>query len=148
MRKDLPIKFCRSHRPYCNARIKTKGRSRCCRYGWCGWAEPISTTDEAEFIVPFTKAQLRDIPNRDELIKEVIKFSKEKLNHLYQISEKDLDNCLDALVWYITEPEVVKDWKTHPHVHKAVEEVFKDTLTTMLQFQERGVGVRIEAWAL
>jgi len=38
--KELPIKYCCSRIPYCNARIKKQGYSLCCRYGWCGWAEP------------------------------------------------------------------------------------------------------------
>ena len=34
-----PIKYCTS-RKKCNARIKQQGYSLCCRYGWCGWAQP------------------------------------------------------------------------------------------------------------
>ncbi len=40
MKKGLPIKYCVSSIPYCNARIKRQGYSLCCRYGYCGWAEP------------------------------------------------------------------------------------------------------------
>ena len=38
--KGLPIKYCTSIKPYCNARIKEGKYSLCCRYGWCEYAEP------------------------------------------------------------------------------------------------------------
>ena len=38
----MRIKICKSHKPYCEARVKRVGKpSLCCRYGWCGWAHPI-----------------------------------------------------------------------------------------------------------
>lgn len=37
----MKVKVCSSHIPYCIARVKARGRSLCCRYGWCSWAVPI-----------------------------------------------------------------------------------------------------------
>ena len=34
------LKHCTSHQPICFARIKHKGGSLCCKYGWCVYAEP------------------------------------------------------------------------------------------------------------
>jgi len=37
------IKVCRSHRAKCEARIKQPSKpSLCCKYGWCGWANPVT----------------------------------------------------------------------------------------------------------
>ena len=50
MKYDLPIKYCRARAPYCNARVKESNYTLCCRYGWCGWAEPSQdrrTTNKA-----------------------------------------------------------------------------------------------------
>jgi len=60
--KALAIKYCRSHDPICNARIHQGEYSLCCRYGWCGWAEPsqnrkgkpVSKVREKDF-KPITK---------------------------------------------------------------------------------------------
>ncbi len=38
--EKLPIKYCTSSKPYCNARIKGSNYSLCCRYGWCEYAQP------------------------------------------------------------------------------------------------------------
>ena len=36
------IKHCISHKPFCDARVKRKGKpSLCCRYGWCCFAKPV-----------------------------------------------------------------------------------------------------------
>lgn len=40
------IKQCCSHKPKCNARIKRLNKpSLCCKYGWCGWANPVEEAD-------------------------------------------------------------------------------------------------------
>ena len=36
----LKIKYCMSHKSYCNARIRQGRFSLCCRHGWCEYAQP------------------------------------------------------------------------------------------------------------
>ena len=44
----MQIKTCASHISYCPARIRRRGKSLCCRYGWCEWAVPVPTSEVEE----------------------------------------------------------------------------------------------------
>ena len=97
---------------------------------------------------PYIEEAILDLPKQEEIIQAIKEFADAKLGHLYQLTENQIANVLDAIAWYISEPEKLENWQTHKYVKKAKPKVFATTLLSMLQFQRHSSGIRIEMWAM
>ena len=91
------------------------------------------------------------LPSKEDVVAEIALYADSKLGG--KITAGQISEVLKAIVFYINEPEKVKDWQKedlemHKFVGKAGAIEYQQTMRCWLQYKDEGVMVKIECQAL
>lgn len=96
----------------------------------------------------YRRKDILEMHSREVVSETIAKYAEKNLSHLYKITQADIENVLDVIGWYLSEPQNAKTWRMNRFVRKAKPKVFSDTLLTMIQLEHHACGMRIEMWGL